>query len=316
MTEKIKIGVSSCLLGNDVRWNGGHARDRYITDTLGAFFDFVPVCPEVECGFGIPRETMHLEGAIDAPRLVTTRTGVDHTDRMLGWANRRVRELEKEDLCGFIFKKDSPSSGMMRVKVFTDKNQPVKKGVGLFARTFMEHFPLLPAEEDGRLHDSMIRENFIDRIFTLNRWRDSIRTDRELGALVDFHTRHKLLILSHSPKAYQAMGKLVAAGRRINTETLFKTYGEQLMAALMLNATVKKNVNVLQHMAGYFKRMLTPDEKQEIREVIDRYYRELVPLVVPLTLINHYVRKYDEPYLKEQVYLNPHPVALKLRNHV
>lgn len=316
MTEKIRIGVSSCLLGNEVRWNGGHARDRYVTDTLGEYFEFVPVCPEVECGFGVPRETMHLEGDIDAPRLVTTRTRADHTDRMLSWARRRVRELEKENLCGFIFKKDSPSSGMARVKVFTDKNQPVKKGIGLFARAFMDHFPLLPAEEEGRLHDTPIRENFIDRIFTLNRWRDCMETGGGLGALVEFHTRHKLLVLSHSPKAYQAMGKLVAEGKRVEAGTLYKTYGEHLMAALALNATVNKNANVLQHMAGYFKRLLTPDEKQEIQEVVDGYHRELVPLIVPITLINHYVRKYDEPYLKKQVYLNPHPVALKLRNHV
>lgn len=170
-SEKIKIGISSCLLGNEVRWNGGHARDCYITDILGPHFDFVPVCPEVECGFGVPRETMRLVGDINAPRLVTTRTNVDHTDRMLGWARRRVRELEKENLCGFIFKKDSPSSGMTRVKVFTDKNQPVKKGVGLFARAFMDHFPLLPVEEDERLHDPMIRENFIDRILTFQNGR-------------------------------------------------------------------------------------------------------------------------------------------------
>lgn len=316
MSEKIKIGVSSCLLGNEVRWNGGHARDRYVTDILGTWFDFVPVCPEVECGFGVPRETLRLTGSPESPRLVTTRTHVDHTDRMNGWAHRRVRELEKEELCGFIFKKDSPSSGMTRVKVFSDKNQPVKKGVGLFAKAFMDHFSLLPVEDEGRLHDSVIRENFIDRIFTLKRWRDCFRGGRRLGRLVAFHTQHKLLILSHSPKAYQTMGKLVAEGKQIDMRALFEAYEAHLMAALSLNATVKKNVNVLQHMAGYFKRVLSPDEKQELRELIEQYHQGLVPLIVPITLINHHVRKHDEPYLKQQVYLNPHPVELKLRNHV
>jgi uncharacterized protein YbgA (DUF1722 family)/uncharacterized protein YbbK (DUF523 family) len=278
--------------------------------------EFVPVCPEVEVGFGVPRETLRLEGNIDAPRLVTTKTRIDHTERMLAWAARRVRELEKEDLCGYIFKKGSPSSGMMRVKVYSEKGQPVTKGVGLFARAFMAHFPLLPVEEEGRLHDPVIRENFIERIFTLKRWRDSLRGDRRFGRLVSFHTRHKLLILSHSPKAYREMGRLAAQGKPRDIGAVFGVYESLLMGALSLNATVKKNVNVLQHMAGYFKKALSPDEKQELQELIDRYHQSMVPLIVPVTLINHYVRKYDQAYLKDQVYLNPHPVALKLRNHV
>jgi uncharacterized protein YbgA (DUF1722 family)/uncharacterized protein YbbK (DUF523 family) len=315
MTEKIRIGVSSCLLGNEVRYDGGHKRDRYITDVLGAHLEFVPVCPEVEVGFGVPRETLRLEGDIEAPRLMTTRTRIDHTDRMQAWARRRVRELEKEALCGYIFKKGSPSSGMMRVKVYTSKNQPVAKGVGLFARAFMGHFPLLPVEEEGRLHDPVIRENFIERIFTLKRWRDCLQGGRRFGRLVSFHTRHKLLILSHSTKAYQTMGRLVAQGKPRDSKAVFDAYEELLMDALSLNATVKKNVNVLQHMAGYFKKMLSQDEKRELQELIDQYHKLLLPLIVPVTLINHYVRKYDQAYLKEQVYLNPHPVELKLRNH-
>jgi len=168
MLEKIKIGVSSCLLGNEVRYDGGHKRDRYITDVLGVHVMFVPVCPEVEVGFGVPRETIRLEDDIDSPRLMTTETRIDHTDRMLAWARRRVRELEKEALSGFIFKKNSPSCGMMRVKVFHGKRRPVIKGVGLFARAFMDHFPLLPVEEEERLCDPVIREAFIERIFKLN----------------------------------------------------------------------------------------------------------------------------------------------------
>ena len=316
MTEKIRIGVSSCLLGNEVRYDGGHKRDRYITDVLGAYMEFVPVCPEVEAGFGVPRETLRLEGGLDAPRLVTTKTRIDHTDRMLAYARRRVRELDGEALCGFIFKKGSPSSGMTRVKVYTGKGQPVARGVGLFARAFMAYFPLLPAEEEGRLHDPVIRENFIERIFTLKRWRDCLGDGTKFGRLVSFHTRHKLLILSHSPKAYQAMGRLAAQGKPRDATAVFKEYEQLLMGALSLNATVKKHVNVLQHMAGYFKKMLSSDEKKELQELIDRYHRALVPLIVPVTLINHYVRKYDQAYLKEQVYLNPHPVELKLRNHV
>ena len=173
MDGNFRIGISSCLLGNMVRWNAGHKRDRYLTDTLGRFVEYVPVCPEVEAGFGIPRESMRLVGDPEKPRLITFKSKTDGTDQMTRWAAARVKELEKEDLCGFIFKSDSPSSGMIRVKVYNEKGMPEKKGVGMFARAFMDHFPLIPVEDDGRLHDPAIRENFIERIFTLKRWRDS-----------------------------------------------------------------------------------------------------------------------------------------------
>lgn len=313
MAEKIRIGVSSCLVGNEVRYDGGHKRDRYISDVLGAHMELVPVCPEVEAGLGIPRETIRLEGRPEAPRLMTTRTRVDHTRRMLAWTRGRVRALAKEALCGFIFKARSPSCGMMRVKVHNGKSRSVAKGAGLFAQAVMDHFPLLPVVEDEGLYEPSKRENFIERIFTLKRWRDCVRRGRRFGRLVSFHTRHKLLILSHSPKMYQAMGRLVAQGKSQDTKAVFEAYEELLVDALSLNATVKKNVNVLQHMAGYFKKMLSPDEKKELQELVEQYHQELTPLIVPVTLINHYVHKYDQAYLKEQVYLNLHPVELKLR---
>ena len=315
MESKFKIGISSCLLGNEVRWNGGHKLDKYLTNTLGNFVEYVLVCPEVEAGFGIPRESMRLVGDPDKPRLITFKSKTDHTDRMLSWAQKRVRELEKEDLCGFIFKSDSPSSGMIRVKVYNEKGMPHKVGVGMFARAFMAHFPLIPVEDDGRLNDPLIRENFILQIFTMKRWRDNLVGKRSMGKLVDFHTRNKLLIMSHSQKHYRLMGKLVAEGKKLGIIDLYDQYQQQLMEALKLKTTIKKNINVLQHLMGYFKRQLSGDEKQELLEVFNHYRRELVPLVVPITLINHYVRKYDQPYLKQQTYLNPHPVELKLRTH-
>lgn len=312
----IRLGISTCLLGEPVRYDGGHKRDRFITDTLGQYVEFVPVCPETECGLGVPRESMRLQGDPASPRLVTSRTGVDHTDRMVAWAERRLKELEQEDLCGFIFKSDSPSSGMERVRVYSDKGMPERKGVGIFARMFMEHFPLLPVEEEGRLHDPKLRENFIESIFALKRWRDLLKDHPTRGKLVAFHTEHKLLILSHSPRHSQLMGKLVAGAKQIPPGKLYREYEALFVAALMVKTTVKKNTNVLQHMMGYFKKELSPDEKQELIEVIDGYHEGLAPLIVPITLLRHYVRKYDQPYLKEQVYLNPHPVELKLRNHV
>jgi uncharacterized protein YbgA (DUF1722 family)/uncharacterized protein YbbK (DUF523 family) len=314
--EKIKLGISTCLLGENVRYDGGHKLDRFLTDTLGQCIEYVPVCPEVECGLGVPRESMHLEGYPDSPRIVTIRTKQDMTDRMVQWARKRVAELEKEDLCGFIFKSDSPSSGMERIRVYNEKGVPVKKGVGIFARIFMDHFPLLPVEDEGRLHDPELRENFIERIFTLKRWREVLSKKESRGNIVDFHTRHKLLILSHSQKYYQTMGKLVAMAKDLALKELYQQYQTLLMESLQLKTTPKKNANVLQHMMGYFRGQLSSDEKKELLEVIDLYRKELIPLIVPITLINHYVRKYDQPYLKEQIYLNPHPIELQLRNHV
>jgi len=316
MENRIRLGISTCLLGENVRFDGGHKLDHFLTDTLGQYVKYVPVCPEVECGFGIPRESFRLVGEPEIPRLVTTRTKVDHTDRMVQWARMRVQELEKEDLYGYIFKSGSPSSGMERVKVYDRNGVPAKVGVGIFARVFMEHFPLLPVEEEGRLHDPKLRENFIERIFTLKRWRETVARKQSMGTLVDFHTKHKLLILSHSPETYRTMGKLVAEGKQFPLRTLYEKYQALLMEALQLRTTAKKNANVLQHMLGYFKNQLSPDEKQEMLEIIDQYRQGLFPLIVPLTLMNHYVRKYAQPYLKEQYYLNPHPIELQLRNHV
>jgi uncharacterized protein YbgA (DUF1722 family)/uncharacterized protein YbbK (DUF523 family) len=278
--------------------------------------EYVPVCPEVECGFGVPREALRLVGDPESPRLVTRRTNEDHTSAMLNWAGKRVVELEKEDLCGFIFKSKSPSSGMEKVKVYNNKGMPTKKGVGMFARKFMEHFPLLPVEEDGRLHDPILRENFIERIFAMKRWREMIARKWSVGNLVEFHTENKLLILSHSERHYRMMGKLVAGGKRMPIKALYENYEIFLMDALRLKSTIKKNSNVLQHMMGYFKKQLSSDEKQELLEIIQQYREGNVPLIVPATLVNHYVRKYREPYLGRQTYLNPHPIALKLRNHV
>jgi uncharacterized protein YbgA (DUF1722 family)/uncharacterized protein YbbK (DUF523 family) len=314
--DPIRLGISTCLLGENVRYDGGHKWDRFLTDTLGQYLEYVPVCPEVECGLPIPRESMHLEGNPNSPRLVTSRTHKDHTARMVKWAKKRVKELEREDLYGFIFKSNSPSSGMERVKVYNEKGMPEKKGVGMFARIFMDHFPLVPAEEEGRLHDPVLRENFVVRIFTLKRWREGLIGKRSLGNLVDFHTRHKLLVLSHGEKIYRMMGKLVAGGKGVPVKELYGQYETLLMEALKLKTTTRKNTNVLQHMMGYFKKQLSPDEKQELLEVIEQYRQGFIPLIVPITLVNHYTRKYTEQYLSKQIYLKPHPLELKLRNHV
>jgi uncharacterized protein YbgA (DUF1722 family)/uncharacterized protein YbbK (DUF523 family) len=314
MSERLRLGISSCLLGENVRYNGGHKLDRWLRDTLGQFVEFVPVCPEVECGLGVPRETLRLVGDPANPKLLTTHSGIDHTERMTQWATRRAAELEQEALCGFVFKANSPSSGMERVRVYDAKGMPSKQGVGMFARAFMERFPGLPVEEDGRLNDAALRENFIERIFVQHRWQ-AIASKKSRGALARFHTVHKLLLLAHSPKHYRELGRLVAAAKERTPTELFAQYQALLNDALKLKATVRKHVNVLQHLLGYFKKQLTADEKQEVLEVIDQYRQGYTPLIVPVTLINHFVRKYDQAYLKEQVYLHPHPHELQLRNH-
>jgi uncharacterized protein YbgA (DUF1722 family)/uncharacterized protein YbbK (DUF523 family) len=311
---KIKIGVSSCLLGNKVRFDGGHKHDRYITGTLGLFFDFVPVCPEVECGLSVPRESMRLVGDPESPRLITNKSGIDQTDRMQAWSHIRLKELAGENLCGFIFKKQSPTSGMERVKVYGKNNVPQSVGTGLFAKAFMESFPLLPVEEEGRLHDLALRENFIESVFVYQRWRETV-DGFTAKKLVDFHTSHKLLLRAHSEKLYRELGRIVAEAGTLQPELLIDSYQNNLMAAMKLKPTVKKHVNVLLHIMGYFKKYLSSDEKQELLEVIERFQNNYIPLIVPVTLINHYVRKYSEPYLKQQHYLTPHPTELKLRNH-
>ncbi len=313
---KIRLGVSACLLGQQVRYDGGHKWDRFLTDTLGKFVEFVPVCPEVECGLPVPREAMRLVGDPEAPRLVTTHTGRDLTDQMLTWARRRVQELAAADLQGFIFKSGSPSSGMERVRVYTDQGMPGKTGVGLFARAFRERFPLLPVEDEGRLHDPLLRENFIEAIFAYRRWRDLAVQPPAWKRLIDFHARHKLLLLSHSPVHYRALGKLVAHTAGLTPTEAYDQYQTLFLEVLRRRPTVKKHLNVLEHLLGYFKKELSPDEKQEVLELYAAYRQGYVPLIVPLTLINHFVRKYRQPYLQEQYYLHPHPLELQLRNHV
>lgn len=312
--NKITIGVSSCLLGNKVRFDGGHKHDRYITGTLGTFFEFVPVCPEVECGLPVPRESMRLVGDPENPLLLTSRTGLDHTSRMKDWASSRVEQLVENDLCGFIFKSKSPSSGMERVKVYGKNNMPRAVGVGLFARAFMERFPLIPVEEEGRLHDMVLRENFIESVFVYRRWR-TLKSAFTLDKLVHFHTEHKMLLRSHSEKYYRELGRIVAKAGNLNSDELLKIYQDTLMEAMRLKPTIKKHVNVLHHMMGYFKKQISSDEKQELLEVIESYGQHHVPLIVPVTLMNHYVRKHSDSYLEKQHYLKPHPTELKLRNH-
>ncbi len=313
--ENIRLGIHASLLGLSVLNEGKYKGDRFLKDTLGRFVEYVPVYPEEGCGLEEAAESLRLEEVSGALRLKNPKTGKDYTDRVEDWAHRKVEELAGEDLCGFVLKNRSPITGMERVHVLGEDGVRRKNGVGLFASVLMDRFPTLPVEEDGRLHDPGLRENFIERIFVLRRWREMPGGGSRIGRLVDFHTRHKLLILSHSPKHHTALGRLVAGAKGMDPQELFDQYLSLLMEAIRLKATPKKHTNVLHHLMGYFKKDLSKDEKQELLELIQEYHEGGLPLIVPVTLMNHYVRKYDAHYLKQQVYLEPHPVELKLRNH-
>ena len=320
--DAIRIGISSCLLGEEVRFDGGHKRDRFLTDTLGRFVEWVPVCPEVEAGFGTPREPVRLREAMSLEdgerrlRMVTVKTGVDLTGRMERYARRRVEQLRREDLCGYVLKKDSPSCGPQRVKVYNARGVPSRSGQGLFASALRARFPFLPVEDEGRLTDARIRDAFIERVFAYRRLRSLFASRWTVGGLVRFHTAHKLTLMAHSPAAYQQLGRLVARAKSVTRHELEARYTEGFMRALEVIVTPKRHTNVLQHMAGYFKAALDSVSRTELAATIEDYRLGLVPLIVPITLIRHHVRQHAVAYLAGQTYLEPHPKELMLRNHV
>ena len=314
--EPIRLGISSCLLGEQVRFDGGHKRDPFLVETFGRFVEWVPVCPEVELGLGTPREALRLVRTADGIRMVNTRSGRDISDAMRAWAGKRAEALAKERLAGYVLKKDSPSCGMERVKIYTDGGMPEKQGRGLFAEALMHRFPQLPVEEEGRLSDPRLRDNFVERVFAYVRLRALFEARWTVGDVVRFHTAHKMTLLAHEPAIYDELGRQVAKAKGADRGAFAAQYRDRFMDALARMATTRKHTNVLMHMAGHFKALLDADEKQELLTTIHDYREGLVPLVVPLTLVRHHVRRHKVEYLAGQVYLDPHPKELMLRNHV
>ena len=312
----VRVGISTCLLGERVRWDGGHKRDRFLTDVLAPYVEWVPVCPEVEAGMGTPREPVHLVREHGAVRMLGTRSREDWTAVMETHAVRRVRALEAQGLCGYVLKKDSPSCGMERVKMRDAKGLATRDGRGLFAAALMDANPSLPVEEEGRLNDPVLRENWIERVFAYRRLRSLFAARFSVGRLVAFHTAHKLQLLAHSPQAYQKLGRFVAAAKHAEPSTFRRHYREGFMEALAVRATPRRHVNVLQHCLGYFKDRLDPNARAALAAHVADYQNGLVPLVVPITLIRHYVERLGIEYLAGQIYLEPHPKELMLRNHV
>lgn len=312
----VRIGISSCLLGRPVRWDGGHKRDAFLADQLAPFVEWVPVCPEMEIGMGVPRETIRLTASDGELRLVAERSGTDWTARMRAWSKRRVSQLEDLELCGYVLKKDSPTCGMERVRVWNAPGMAEKRGRGLFAEGLLAGCRSLPVEEEGRLGDPRLRENWIERVFAYRRLRSFLAERWHVGRLVAFHTAHKFQLLSHAPKDYAELGRLVAEAKQRGPALVRERYAQGFMAALRQFATPRRHVEVLQHMAGSFRGQLDDPDRREVAALIEDYARGLLPLIVPITLIRHHVRRLGIAYLEGQVYLEPHPKELMLRNRV
>jgi uncharacterized protein YbbK (DUF523 family)/uncharacterized protein YbgA (DUF1722 family) len=310
------VGVSACLLGQRVRWDGGHKSDAFLIETLGPYVEWVPVCPEVEVGLPVPRDTLRLVRRGEEVRMVMPRTGTDHTRDMRAYAARKVRALTALGLCGFVLKKDSPSCGMARVRVYPETGgSATRNGRGLFAEELIRRMPHLPVEEEGRLLDRRLRENFVERLFAYRRLRSLFAARWRLADLVAFHSAHKLLLMAHSPAAYARLGRLVAGAKGQARGSLRERYESEFMTALAVLATPGRHANVLQHMLGYVSPALDRDQRAEIDQLIGDYGQELVPLLAPLTLLRHHARRLRIGYLLGQVYLEPSPKELMLRNH-
>lgn len=307
---RIPVGISACLLGRQVRFDGGHKRNSYVTDVLGEAFDWIPVCPEVGIGLGTPRESLRLVAAPGAPRLLAPRSGSDHTEAMTAHAASEVSRVAEAGACGFVLKKDSPSCGLHRVRVYDGNGTPRRDGRGIFARELCARLPDLPVEEEGRLQDPLLRESFVTRVFTYHRWKELLTSSPSHGELQQFHARHKLLLLAHHPAGYRVLGRLVANAHLRDFAEVLAEYGSGLMAALAHPASSRRHVDVLQHLLGFLRPALPGEERRAILEVIEDYRRGWTPLAAPLALVRHALRRTPHPWALSQVYLQPHPKAL------
>jgi len=318
----IQIGISACLLGEKVRYDGGHKLQNYITDTLGKFFSFNSFCPEMAIGLGAPRETIRLIQKEEGIRCVGTKTeALDVTEKLLYSAQEQASW--HNDLCGYILKKGSPSCGMERVKLYglnqNDPNQPQMKGVGLYAKVLQKNFPYLPIEEEGRLGDACLRENFIKRVYAYRHWKDINQNVLTIGILTEFHAQYKYVLMSHDQARARALGKHLSNTALTTTASmaeLSKTYLAEFMSILKVKASTQNHVNVLQHIQGYLKNEMDKDDKQELSETIDQYRQGYLPLIVPVTLLKHHFRRHPTPYIKNSKYLSPQPSELMLLNHI
>lgn len=313
LPAKILIGTSSCLLGENVRFDGGHKKDKFITGALAEYVDFYKVCPEADIGLGIPRPPIRLVGDTDSPEVVEVKNPEkNYTKKLTSYSSKKVKQLPL--LTGYILKSKSPSCGMTRVKVYQANGLPSQPGVGIFAKALLKQYPALPVEEEGRLNDPHLRENFIERVFIYRRWQELLTSGLTKKKLIDFHSNIKLSLMAHNISAYKRLGKMMANLKKQPLKTFSEGYILELMQAFKRIAGTKGNTNALQHCMGYLKRALDQHEKAELLGVIKEYHAGLVPLIVPITLLKHYFRKYPNDYIAQQTYLKPYPKEFMLRN--
>ena len=312
--EKILLGISSCLIGEKVRFDGGHKQNRYILDTLGKYFDFTPFCPEMAIGLGVPRQTIRLIDDNQRVEAVGVKDSTKNVTDALIQSAHDQRDWHYK-LYGYIVKKGSPSCGMERVRIYRN-DHPVETGAGLYTRTMMENFPNLPIEEEGRLGDPVLRENFIQRVFIYKRWRDMVESGMQWKDLIQFHGQHKLILFSHDQDKARALGRRLAADDRGEINHFADQYLESLMQILKIPAKRSNHVNVLEHIRGYLKTSLDKDDKAELTDSIENYRLGLLPLIVPITLLRHHFRKFPDDYIENSFYMHPHPDELMLRNQL
>lgn len=313
---KIKVGISSCLLGQQVRFDGGHKHSKLCTEILEPYFDFVSECPEVGIGLSIPRKPIRLIGTPDAPRAVATHDNkIDYTQKLTDFGQKKAKQ--HHDICGYIFMKNSPSCGLFRVKVYGENGYPEKEGGrGIYAKVITNKYPLLPVEESGRLTDPPLRENFITRVFAYYNWQRIAAEGLTHQAILDFHVRYKYCLMAHSPQDYVMLGQMLSNAGKSEPTELGQRYFSALMTTLSQLATRKSHANVLMHLQGYLKKVLSTKEKQELAKIIDQYRLNKVPLIVPITLLKHHFANHPNPYISKQAYLAPYPEDLSLRNAI
>ena len=312
---RLKLAISACLLGQEVRFNAGHKQSTLCTQVLQRYFDFQPLCPEMAIGLGAPREAIRLVGDAEAPRAVgSVHHELDVSEALIGYAEGVAARLD--DISGLIVMQKSPSCGMERVKVYQDDGRPAEKGQGLFTATVARLCPELPIEEDGRLNDPVLRDNFVARVYAYGEWQALRRAGLTRKAIIDFHSRHKYLLMAHNPQQYRELGRLLAGIGAHDPAEFGPRYFAALMAALKKCATRGTHANVLQHLAGYLRRALPGEERQAIQRLIEQYRSGKLPLVVPLTMLKYLFRHHPDRYVALQVYLQPHPEELGLRNAI
>lgn len=308
----IKIGVSKCLLGFNVRFDGGHRQNRFCKDELSRIFNFIPLCPEVGIGLSTPRKTIRLVGEPEAPRAVQSDDPTkDYTQALQGFAEDNNQLLSQ--MSGYIFCKASPSCGVERVKVYRDSGQAEKSGTGIFAAKVRQMYPLMPLEEDGRLNDPLLRDSFIKRVFIYNEWQRLIQKGISPKRLYQFHSRHKFTLLAHCQPTYRMLGPLISGVTEKNIRQISTHYISSLMAALKLTSSRKNNTNVLMHLQGFLKDKLSSGDRAELAKCILDYRNGTQTILSVLTLFKHYLRKHPVPYVEQQSYLNPYPEKLAIQ---